>query len=204
MAEAGLKRCDKMGVTENVLSWGWWAAAGVLLVAELLTGTFYLLMIAIGLAAAGVAYWFGAAVSVQMTTAAVLALLLLALLHRYRLSRKRAMAAVASSDSSGALWRASPVNGGTDEAVRSSSWFGNAAAAGASQLLDIGAEVDVPNWDAGNRTRVRYRGTDWHAIGDPPPAVLTAGRYRIIGMDGIRLVLRAVDAPEHAALAVPD
>jgi membrane protein implicated in regulation of membrane protease activity len=193
-----------MAVTENALTWGWWAAAGVLLVAELLTGTFYLLMIAIGLAAAGVAHLLGAAVSVQMTTAAVLALLLLALLHRYRLSRQRTKASLASTDNAGALWRASATEGDADSVARSSSWFGKAAAAGASQLLDIGAEVDVPRWDAGNRTRVRYRGTDWHAIGDPPPAVLMAGRYRIIGMDGIRLVLRAVDAPEPAARVEPD
>ena len=33
----------------------WWLAAGAVVVAELLTGTFYLLMVAVGLAAAALA-----------------------------------------------------------------------------------------------------------------------------------------------------
>lgn len=191
-------------MTENALTWGWWAAAGVLLVAELLTGTFYLLMISIGLAAAGVSHLMGASIAMQMTTAAVLALLLLGVLHRCRLSRKRAAARSASGDMSGALWRASSNDALPGPSARAASWYGDAAAAGASQLLDIGAEVEVKAWDAGNRTRVRYRGTEWHAIGEPPPAQLEAGRYRIVGMDGIRLVLQAVDAGGEASDATSD
>ena len=50
----------------------WWVAAGVVVAAELATGTFYLLMIALGLAAAAVAAQLGLAVSGQIVVAALL------------------------------------------------------------------------------------------------------------------------------------
>lgn len=50
----------------------WWVAAGVLTAAELLTGTFYLLMIAIGLAAAAVAAHLGLGTVWQWVTAALI------------------------------------------------------------------------------------------------------------------------------------
>jgi membrane protein implicated in regulation of membrane protease activity len=49
----------------------WWVAAGIAVVAELGTGTFYLLMIALGLAAAGVAAQLGLAANAQLAVAAV-------------------------------------------------------------------------------------------------------------------------------------
>jgi membrane protein implicated in regulation of membrane protease activity len=49
----------------------WWVAAGIAVAAELTTGTFYLLMVALGLAAAAIAAHLGAGVSVQLVTAAV-------------------------------------------------------------------------------------------------------------------------------------
>jgi membrane protein implicated in regulation of membrane protease activity len=49
----------------------WWLLAGLLVVAELLTGTFYLLMLALGAAAGGVAAWAGVGGSVQVTAAAL-------------------------------------------------------------------------------------------------------------------------------------
>jgi membrane protein implicated in regulation of membrane protease activity len=49
----------------------WWLLAGVAVAVELATGTFYLLMVAIGLAAAAVAAHLGASTSVQLITAAV-------------------------------------------------------------------------------------------------------------------------------------
>ncbi len=49
----------------------WWVMAGVLIAVELLSGTFYLLMIAIGLAAAAVAANLGASLSTQIVVAAV-------------------------------------------------------------------------------------------------------------------------------------
>jgi membrane protein implicated in regulation of membrane protease activity len=49
----------------------WWVAAGVVVAAELATGTFYLLMMALGLAAAAIAAHLGVSVSGQIITAAL-------------------------------------------------------------------------------------------------------------------------------------
>lgn len=49
----------------------WWSAAGVAVVVELLTGTFYLLMMAIGLVAAAVAAHLGLTNTWQVIAAAV-------------------------------------------------------------------------------------------------------------------------------------
>ena len=48
----------------------WLAVAGILVAIEIFSGTFYLLMIAIGLAAGGLAAMAGAHVSVQFIVAA--------------------------------------------------------------------------------------------------------------------------------------
>jgi membrane protein implicated in regulation of membrane protease activity len=62
----------------------WWIAAGALIVAELFTGTFYLLMIALGMIAGGLAFVIGAMPHVQMGAAAVIALIAVAVLRRSR------------------------------------------------------------------------------------------------------------------------
>ena len=49
----------------------WWLLAGGAIAVELITGTFYLLMLAIGLAAAAIASHFGANQVVQVVVAAV-------------------------------------------------------------------------------------------------------------------------------------
>lgn len=49
----------------------WWLAAGAAVIAELLTGTFYLLMTGVGLAAGAVAAHLGAPPTAQVTVAAV-------------------------------------------------------------------------------------------------------------------------------------
>jgi membrane protein implicated in regulation of membrane protease activity len=49
----------------------WWVLAGAVIAVELLSGTFYLLMMAIGLAAAAVAANLGASLSAQVVVAAV-------------------------------------------------------------------------------------------------------------------------------------
>lgn len=48
----------------------WWLAAGVVVVAELLTGTFYLLMLAIGLCAAALSAHLGLSLPLQIVAAA--------------------------------------------------------------------------------------------------------------------------------------
>ena len=49
----------------------WWIAAGVLVAAELATGTFYLLMVALGCAAGAVSAYLGLAASAQLVVAAL-------------------------------------------------------------------------------------------------------------------------------------
>jgi membrane protein implicated in regulation of membrane protease activity len=49
----------------------WWVLAGLLVAAELLSGTFYLLMIAVGAAAGAVAAHAGLGVTAQLVTAAL-------------------------------------------------------------------------------------------------------------------------------------
>ena len=50
----------------------WWIVCGALVAAELATGTFYLLMLALGAAAAALAAWSGAGGAVQILVAAVI------------------------------------------------------------------------------------------------------------------------------------
>lgn len=50
----------------------WWLVTGVLVAAELMTGTFYLLMLAIGAVAAAGAAHLGAGLTTQLATAALI------------------------------------------------------------------------------------------------------------------------------------
>lgn len=59
----------------------WWVAAGVAVAAELATGTFYLLMIALGLAAGALGAQFGLAPAYQVVLAACVGVGATALLH---------------------------------------------------------------------------------------------------------------------------
>lgn len=52
--------------------WVWWLMAVVLVIAEMLSGTFYLLAVAVGLAVAGLAAYLGVAWGGQAVVAAVI------------------------------------------------------------------------------------------------------------------------------------
>lgn len=65
-------------------SMSWLAAAGVLVVLELFSGTFYLLMIAVGLSAGALAAFAGFGLAAQLIAAAVVGVVATALLHRSR------------------------------------------------------------------------------------------------------------------------
>ena len=56
------------------LSTIWWLMAGIAVIAELLTGTLYLLMVAVGLAAGAIAAHLGASATVQILVAAVISI----------------------------------------------------------------------------------------------------------------------------------
>jgi membrane protein implicated in regulation of membrane protease activity len=67
----------------------WWGGAGVLIIAELLSGTFYLLMIALGFIAGAIAHLAGASAAVQYASAALVALGAVLALRRSRFGRRR-------------------------------------------------------------------------------------------------------------------
>jgi len=113
----------------------WWIAAGVAVAAELITGTFYLLMVAIGLAAAALVAHTGAATAIQITVAAAVgggAVLVL------RWARSRGTAAPAA--------QANPdIHLDIGQTVHIAQW----SADGSSQVHHRGA-----NWTAIHRTGV--------------------------------------------------
>lgn len=73
----------------------WWVAAGVVVAAELATGTFYLLMMALGLVGAAVAAHLGFAVPWQIAAAALVGGGATALWHWRRAARTTASEPVA-------------------------------------------------------------------------------------------------------------
>jgi len=64
--------------------WVWWIAAALLVGAELLTGTYYLLAVGLALAIGGITAWLGATAPVQLAVAAVAGVLLTAAAHQWR------------------------------------------------------------------------------------------------------------------------
>jgi len=76
----------------------WWVAAGLLVAAELATGTFYLLMLALGAAAGAIAAHLGMASSWQIVWASVLGGSATALWHWKRGSRSDTAPANANRD----------------------------------------------------------------------------------------------------------
>jgi membrane protein implicated in regulation of membrane protease activity len=68
----------------------WWLLAGAMVGLEMLTGTFYLLMLALGLAAGALAAHLGAGLNAQIATAAVVGCVAVVLLHLRKLKAARA------------------------------------------------------------------------------------------------------------------
>ncbi|MEK6419394.1 MAG: NfeD family protein [Burkholderia gladioli] len=67
----------------------WWLGVGVLVIAELMSGTFYLLMIAIGCVAGGLVHLAGGPPHLQLAAAALVALVLVAVLRRITRGRRQ-------------------------------------------------------------------------------------------------------------------
>jgi membrane protein implicated in regulation of membrane protease activity len=64
--------------------WIWWLMVVALVIAEMFSGTFYLLAIALGLAAAGWAAWVGVAWGGQMAMAAMICSACVFAIYRWR------------------------------------------------------------------------------------------------------------------------
>jgi membrane protein implicated in regulation of membrane protease activity len=76
----------------------WWILAGIAVGIELVTGTFYLLMLAIGLAAAAVSAHMGVSFTSQIVVAAVASAGTVLGWHRYRKAQPSALPANANRD----------------------------------------------------------------------------------------------------------
>ena len=76
----------------------WWLLAGGAIVAELLTGTFYLLMLALGFAAAALAAYAGVSTVVQTLIASAVGGGAVVLWHRIRSQRPHSLPASANPD----------------------------------------------------------------------------------------------------------
>lgn len=74
----------------------WWILAGIAVVAELLTGTIYLLMLGLGLVAGAIAAHLGVGMPAQITVAAAVAVL--SVLVGRRIRRARSSGLPASAD----------------------------------------------------------------------------------------------------------
>ena len=172
--------------------WFWWIGAGLLLIIELMSGTFYLLMIAVGFLLAGVSRLLGASGGLQVLVAAVLALSAVAGVRIGKRAWRR------RQQVSGA-WRSE------DAPALTGMGANNIGQRDPSANLDIGASVWVDQWTHG-RARVSYRGSQWDALlgsaatlasvaapdgatGTPEGATGAPGWYRIHQIDGIRLIL---------------
>jgi len=68
------------------VEWIWWIAAAVLIGAELLTVSFYLLAVGLALVLGGVAAWLGASLQLQFAVAGILGVGLTIAAHRWRLA----------------------------------------------------------------------------------------------------------------------
>lgn len=78
--------------------WIWLGLAALALIGELATGTFYLLLVALGLAAGGIAAWLLAGLEWQLVACGVVLLLGLLVLRKTRVLKKREVNAARNAD----------------------------------------------------------------------------------------------------------
>ena len=137
----------------------WWLLAGLTVGVELMTGTFYLLMLAIGLVAAALAAHMGLPLTGQLVTAALVGGGAVVFWHLRRSAQPRQAPAQANAD----------VIMDIGEAVQVDAWN-----------LDGTASV---KYRGANWTAIHHAG---NPADSQQPAV---GQYRIKEMQGNRLVL---------------
>jgi membrane protein implicated in regulation of membrane protease activity len=75
------------GKEAMAMYWTWWVLAVLLVGAELMTGTFYLLAVGVAFAVGGIAAFVGASLPLQLAIAGMLSLAGAAAAHRWRVAR---------------------------------------------------------------------------------------------------------------------
>lgn len=141
--------------------WWWLILALALGVAEMLSGTVYMLLIAGACVVGALAAWLGAGLTAQITLVSVVGVVACVTLARMRAS-----------------------HGGQHGQGASAT-----ATARDDDNLDVGNQVEVMAWREDGTTQVRYRGSHWSAIPDVGAPQRT-GLHVIVRVDGNRLVLR--------------
>ncbi|MDP5007440.1 MAG: NfeD family protein [Glaciimonas sp.] len=137
--------------------------AGVLIIAELFTGTFYLLMVALGLIAGGIAALIGFSMESQLLVAAVVAVVATIALRRSRFGRRGRVQAERDPN----------VNLDIGQIVTINAWQQSAGDGGV------------------NTARVMYRGAQWDvelASGE----VAHVGQFLIQEIRGSRLIVTVI------------
>ena len=136
----------------------WFLVAGIVVILEIFTGTFYLLMVAIGLAAGGLIALAGIGLPTQYITAGAVGVVATYVLRKTKFGK------IEKGDAS----RDPNVN------------------------LDIGQEIDVPDWKTSAErsvSRVMYRGAMWD-VELEHGAVAKPGAFIIRELRGSRLIVQ--------------
>lgn len=148
-----------------MVDWGiWLLIAAVLVVLEMFTGTFYLLMIAIGLCAGGIAAFLGSGLPAQFIMATVVGVIATVSLHRTRLAKQPRTVASRNPD----------VLMDIGQTVRVTHWSGTP--------------------EGTRTARVSYRGADWDVELEEGAAIhsdaqMSSDEYRIREIRGSRLIV---------------
>jgi membrane protein implicated in regulation of membrane protease activity len=137
----------------------WLVLAGLLVILELLTGTFYLLMVAIGMAIGGMVALGGASLTMQTVAAAVASVAAIGALLAQRRRHPQGLGSPRGVDPD----RDPDLN------------------------IDIGQRLRVEDWEGG-QARVSYRGAPWD-VELAPGAEARPGEFCIVAIKGSRLVL---------------
>jgi membrane protein implicated in regulation of membrane protease activity len=93
-----LQTCKRKGDMDISHATFWWVAAGLAVAVELATGTFYLLMIALGLACGALAAHLGLGSTMQVVSAAIVGSGATALWHWKRMQHPRSLPARENRD----------------------------------------------------------------------------------------------------------
>jgi len=109
--------------------WYWLGLAALALIGEVATGTFYLLLVALGLAAGGIAAWLGADIAAQLIACGAVALAGLLALRAAGVLKKREIDASRNAD----------VNLDIGQTVQIEAW----SEAGTSRVFYRGAQWQV-------------------------------------------------------------